>query len=147
MEFYADNKKGEKEGERKRGPERGWCVDYMKGSQAEYLLVIPSLVVLLVLVDEGQTAAATGVPVVVNGHEGGGAAAGVGALATETGDLVVLVHLVVLQHRQLDLLVLVLLHLGLAVGLLLLFLGTTTQTKHQVERGLRKAKQDTGVRQ
>lgn len=54
-----------------------------------------------------------GVTIVVDGHEGGGTAVGGRALATKTGDLVVLINLVVLQDGELDLLVLVLLDLRL----------------------------------
>lgn len=43
-------------------------------------------------------------------------------------------YLVVFEHSQLDLLPLVLVLLGGGVGLLLPFLGTTTQPQHQVER-------------
>ena len=92
---------------------------------------------VLILVDEGQAAATASVAIVVDGHEGRGTTVGVGALTTQTGDLVVLINLVVLQHHQLDLLALVLLDLGLGVVLLLLLLTTTTtQTEHQVQSGL-----------
>lgn len=45
-------------------------------------------------------------------------------------------YLVVLEYGQLDLLPLMLVLLGGGVGLLLPFLGTTTQPQHQVERRL-----------
>lgn len=43
-------------------------------------------------------------------------------------------YLVVFEHSQLDLLPLVLVLLGGGVGLLLPFLGTTTQPQHKVQR-------------
>ena len=70
----------------------------------------------------------------VHGHEGGGTA--VGTLTSQTGDLVVLVDLVVLEDRELDLLSLVLLLLGLGVGLLLSLLTTTAETEDEVKGGL-----------
>lgn len=93
------------------------------------LLLVASLLaalLALVLVDQGVAAATASVaaivepsiskhhtqpsndsqnsrPVIVDGHEGRGAAVGAGALAAQTGDLVVLVHLVVFQNSKLDL--------------------------------------------
>ena len=59
-----------------------------------------------------------------------------GWCAPQAGDLAVAVDLVVLEHCELDLLVLVLDLLGLGVLLLLALLASTTQAKHKVEGGL-----------
>ena len=83
-----------------------------------------------------QTALAAVLTVEVVGHEDAGAADLVGALASQTGDLAVLVHLVVLEHSQFDLLLLVLDLLGRGVVLLLALAATAAQTQHQVQRRL-----------
>ena len=71
------------------------------------------------------------------GHEGPGAAVGVGALLAEAGDLAGgVVHLVELEHGELHLLVLVLDLLGLGVCLLLALLGAPAEAEHQVQRRL-----------
>ena len=57
----------------------------------------------------------------------------VGALSSQSLDLAIGVHLVVLEDSQLGLLALVLDLLGGAVDLLLALLGTTTEAEHQVE--------------
>ena len=92
---------------------------------------------LLVLVHKGETTSTASVSVVVDGHEGGSTAVGIGALTTKASDLVVLIHLVVLEHHEFYLLVLVLHNLGFCVLLLLLLLATTTsQAQHKVESRL-----------
>jgi len=58
------------------------------------------------------------------------------ALLAKTGDLAISTNLVVLEDGQRDLSALMLDLLGSSVRLLLLFLGTTAQTKDQVQRGL-----------
>ena len=69
----------------------------------------------------------------VVGHEGAGAALGVGALLAEPLDLPAVVDLVELEDGELDLLVLVLDLLGLGVGLLLPLLGAAAEAEHEVE--------------
>ena len=69
----------------------------------------------------------------MSSHEDPGTALLGGTLASQTVDLAVVVHLVVLQHGQLDLPVLVLDLLGSGVVLLLAFLATSTETKDQVK--------------
>ena len=69
-------------------------------------------------------------------HEDAGAALLGGTLAPQTVDLAVVVHLVVLQHGQLDLPVLVLDLLGGGVVLLLPLLGSSPQSEDQVQGGL-----------
>ncbi len=54
----------------------------------------------------------------------------------EGSHLSIAVDLVVLQHSELDVLVLVVLLLGLGVGLLLSLLGTTVEAKDKVKGGL-----------
>ena len=70
------------------------------------------------------------------GHEGAGAALGVGALLAEPLDFSRIVDLVELKNAELDLLVLVLDLLGLGVGLLLALLGAATEAEDEVKRGL-----------
>merc|ERR1711918_89976 len=70
--------------------------------------------------------------VVVVSKEHSGATRGfVRALTTETGDLAVLIHLVVLEDCEFDLLLLV-----LGVGLLLALLASSEERKHQVKSRL-----------
>ncbi|ORX81402.1 hypothetical protein K493DRAFT_94900 [Basidiobolus meristosporus CBS 931.73] len=95
-----------------------------------------SLVLAFLLEDIGETALAAVLTVMMPGHEDTSTALGGRTFASETGDLTVLVDLVVLENSQLDLLVLVLDLLGGGVSLLLSLLGTTTKTKNQVEGGL-----------
>ena len=73
---------------------------------------------------EGVAAATAGVAIVVLGHEHTSTASR--ALASQTGHLAALVHLVVLQNGQLHL-------LGGLVLLLLMLLASSTQTKHQMK--------------
>ena len=54
-------------------------------------------------------------------------------LAPQSLNLAITINLVVLEHGHLDLLALVLDLLGCGVHLLLALLGSTTQTKHQVQ--------------
>merc|ERR1712141_621787 len=84
-----------------------------------------------VLVDEGSTALAAVLPVSVARHEHASTALGVSALATQASDLAVLVNLVVLEHGQLGLLLLVLVLLG--GGVVLPLPGATTQTQHEMQ--------------
>lgn len=88
---------------------------------------------LTLLEDIGQVALAAVLTVLVPGHEDTSTAGGVGALATETGNLARLVNLVELQDSQFDFLALVLDLLGGSVGLLLLLLTTTQKLGVQVE--------------
>ena len=83
---------------------------------------------------EGVAAATAGIAIVVLGHEHTSTASG--ALASQTGHLAALVHLVVLQNGQLHLLVHVLHLLRGLVLLLLMLLATPAQAEHQVESGL-----------
>ena len=76
-----------------------------------------------------EAALATVLPVKVRRHEHAGTALLGGALPPQAVDLAVVVHLVVLQHGQLDLPVLVLDLLGGGVVLLLPLLGTSPQPK------------------
>lgn len=119
------------------------------------------LLVLRLVEAVGQAALPAVMAVKVARHEHAGAALVSGTLAPQAVDLPVLVHLdkqkyvraaagwmeappphispaylVVLQHGQLDLLPLVLVLLGGGVGLLLPLLGASSQSQHQVERGL-----------
>ena len=94
------------------------------------------LLVVLVGVDVGEPALAAVLSVEVGGHEDAGAALLGGALPPQAVDLAIVVHLVVLQHGQLDLPVLVLDLLGGGVVLLLPLLGTTPEPEHKVKCAL-----------
>merc|ERR1711965_375660 len=75
--------------------------------------------------------------VVVVSKEHSGATRGfVRALTTETGDLAVLIHLVVLEDCEFDLLLLVLDLLRLSICLLLALLASSEEREHQVKRAL-----------
>jgi hypothetical protein len=88
----------------------------------------------LLVVDVGEAALAAVVAVEVVGHEGAGAAVGVGALLAEAGHLAGgVVHLVELEEGELHLSVLVLDLLGLGVRLLLALLGAAAEAEHQVQ--------------
>merc|ERR1719445_615738 len=95
-----------------------------------------SLFILWFVEDIGESALATILTVEVSGHEDSGSALLGGTLASQTVDLAVVVHLVVLQHGKLDLPVLVLDLLGGGVVLLLPLLGASSQPEDQVEGGL-----------
>jgi len=71
--------------------------------------------------------------IVMERHEHARTALSVRALASQSLDLPVRVHLVILEDGHLDLFTLVPDLLGGVVRLLLPLLGTTTETKHQVE--------------
>ena len=89
------------------------------------------LLVLRLIKDVGQAALPAVLTVVVGGHEDAGPALLGRTLASQTVDLPVVVDLVVLQHGQLHLPVLVLDLLGGGVVLLLPLLGTSPQPKEQ----------------
>ena len=82
---------------------------------------------------EGELALSAVLTVPVPAHKDTGTALRRGALTTEALDVAIAVDLVVLEDGHLDLLALVGDTLGGAVHLLLPLLGTTTQTKHQVQ--------------
>ena len=94
------------------------------------------LLVLRLIKDIGQAALPAVLTVVVGGHEDAGAALLGRALSPQTVDLPVVVDLVVLQHGQLHLPVLVLDLLGGGVVLLLPLLGTTPEPEHKVKCAL-----------
>merc|ERR1712062_598504 len=84
----------------------------------------------------GQATLPAVLTVIVGSHEDPGTTLLGGTLASQTVDLAVVVHLVVLQHSQLDLPVLMLPMLGSGVVLLLPLLGSSPQSEDQVEGGL-----------
>jgi len=84
------------------------------------------------LEDIGQTTFTTVTAIKVVGHEDTSTTDLIGAFTPQTGDLSVLINLVVFKNSELDLLTLMLDLLGGGVSLLLLLLGTTTQTEDQV---------------
>jgi len=97
---------------------------------------VPFRLALLLLdgvVDVGEPALAAVLPVEMGSHEDAGTTLLTGAFTTKAVDLAVVVDAVVLEHGQLDLLVLVLLLLGCGVVLLLAFLGTSSESQHQVK--------------
>ena len=72
----------------------------------------------------------------VLGHEHTSTTSVLGALLAQTRDLAAGINLVKLEHAHLYLLALVADLLGRRVNLLLLLLGTTTETEHQMQRAL-----------
>merc|ERR1719402_1334453 len=97
-----------------------------------YFLIFPLLVLWFVeYIREAALAAV--LPVVVGRHEDASSTLLGRALPPQPVDLAVVVHLVVLEHGQLDLLVLVLDLLGCGVILLLPLLGTSPQPEDQVQ--------------
>ena len=84
----------------------------------------------------GEATLAAVLPVKVGGHEDASATLLGGTLAAQPTDLAVVVHLVVLEHGQLDLPVLVLDLLGRGVVLLLALLATAAQPQDQVQSRL-----------
>jgi len=83
-----------------------------------------------------QTALATVLTIVVEGHEDTCTALRGRTLTTKTFDFSVRVHLVVFQDGHLNLLAFVLDLFGSVVGLLLTLLGTTTKAEDQVKSRL-----------
>lgn len=92
-----------------------------------------NLLFLVAGVDVGESALAAVLPIEVGGHEDAGAALLGRALASQAVDLAVVVHAVVLERGQSDLLMLVLDLLGSGVILLLPLLSTAAKTEHQVQ--------------
>ena len=83
-----------------------------------------------------QVAFAAVLTIEVVGHEDARAAAVIRALTSQASDFAVLVHLVVFQHGQLDLLLLVLDLFRCGVVLLLALAATTSETQDEMECGL-----------
>jgi hypothetical protein len=96
----------------------------------------PLLCLLRLVKDVGQVATSTVLAVVHGSHEDTSTTLGLGALATQALDLAITIDLVVLEDRELRLLPLVLDLLGGGVHLLLALLGSSTQTKYEVESRL-----------
>merc|ERR1711893_346639 len=94
------------------------------------------LLVLRLVENIGQAALATVLAVKVGGHEHTCTTLLIWALTAQTGDLAILINLVILKHSQFDLLLLVLVLLGGGVVLLLALLGATPEAQHQVKCGL-----------
>merc|ERR1719186_503523 len=95
-----------------------------------------ALLVFRLVEDVSEPALAAVLAVEMRSHEDAGTALLGGALPPQPVDLAVVVHLVVLEHRQLHLLVLVLDLLGSGVVLLLPLLTSSPQPQHEVEGGL-----------
>ena len=87
------------------------------------------------VVDISQTTFATVLAIKMCSHENTGSTFLTRAFTSQTMDFSVIVHPVVFQDGQLHLLVLVFNLFGSGVILLLTFLSTTTETKHQVQGG------------
>lgn len=96
-------------------------------------MVKPCLLLVGLVVDICEAALATVLPVKMCSHEDTSTTVVAGTLSPQASDLPILIHLVELEHGQLDLLLLVLVLLGSGVVLLLALLGATTQTEHQVQ--------------
>ena len=102
-------------------------------SSSNLMNKIQWLFILRLVEDVGESALAAVLTVEVSGHEDSGSALLGGTLASQTVDLPVVVHLVILQHGQLHLPVLVLDLLGGRVILLLAFLGSSSQSEDKME--------------
>merc|ERR1739840_29186 len=87
------------------------------------------------VVDISQTTFATVLAIKMCSHENAGSTFLTRAFTSQTMDFSVIVYSVVFQHGQLYLLVLVFDLFGSGVILLLTFLSTATETKHQVQGG------------
>lgn len=85
------------------------------------------------VIDISESTLSTVLPVEMRGHEDASSALLSRALATKTVNLAVIVDPVVLQHGELNFLMLVLDLLGGGVVLLLALLATTAETEHQVK--------------
>merc|ERR1712117_374287 len=105
-------------------------------SEAWYLALHKHLLVLGLVEHVGKTALAAVLAIEVGGHEDSSTTLFGRALAAQTVDLAVVVHLVVLEDGELDLPVLVLDLLGGGVVLLLPLLGTSPQPEDKVKSGL-----------
>jgi len=86
--------------------------------------------------DEGQTAFSAVLTIKVGGHEYTSTAVLVRTFTTQTSYLAILIHFVVLEDGELDLLLLVLVLLRCRVVLLLSLLGTSRQRWHEVQSSL-----------
>ena len=95
-----------------------------------------SLFILGLVEDIGEATLAAILAVEHGSHEDAGSTLLGGTLTSQTVNLAVVVDLVVLQHGELDLPVLVLDLLGGGVVLLLPLLGASPQPENQVEGGL-----------
>merc|ERR1711875_141938 len=84
----------------------------------------------------GEVASAAVLAIKMSRHENAGSAILVGTLTSQASDLAILIHLVILEHRKLDLLSLVLDLLGGGVVLLLALLATTSQAEDEMESRL-----------
>merc|ERR1712024_311910 len=87
------------------------------------------------VVDISQTTLATVLAIKMCSHEDTGSTFLTRAFTSQTMDFSIIVHSVVFQDGQLHLLVLVFDFFGSGVILLLAFLSTTTETKHQEQGG------------
>lgn len=91
----------------------------------------PSAAYLGLVVHEGHGAGTTMEPVLVGSHEDAWAASG--AVLAGTSHLARIIDAVVLEHTQLDVLVLVFVLLGLGVGLFLALLSTTIKAAQELK--------------
>merc|ERR1712119_159557 len=86
--------------------------------------------------DVGEMASAAVLAIEMSSHENSGPALFVGTLPTKTGDLAILVDLVVFEDGKLDLLRLGLEFLGSGESLLLTFLAATSEAEDKMQSGL-----------
>ena len=102
----------------------------------DFNIGVDSLFILGLVEDIGEAALAAILAIEHGSHEDAGTTLLGGTLAPQTVDLAVVVDLVVLQHRELDLPLLVLDLLGGGVVLLLALLAAAAQAEDQVQGGL-----------
>merc|ERR1719312_2050547 len=91
--------------------------------------------ILRLIEDVGEAALSAVLPVEVRSHEDASPTLLCRALTAQPVDLPVVIHLVVLEHSELNFAVLVLDLLGGGIILLLPLLATSTKPQHQVEGG------------
>lgn len=109
------------------------CIRYRSTKSKEFLFIEADLLLLHGVKHICQSALAAVLTVEMCSHEDSSSTLFAGALASQPVDLAVVVHAVVLQHRQLDLLMLVFDLFGSGVILLLALLAATPQTEDQVK--------------
>ena len=114
-----------------------YCTFFLFRKMAPYLFsanyFTSTLLVFHSIEHISQTTLATVLTVKVGGHENSGTTFLSRALTSQSVNFSVVVHTVVLQNCQFDLLVLMFDLFGSGVILLLTFLATTTKTEHQVK--------------
>lgn len=101
-----------------------------------FLFIHTQLLVFWFVEAVSQTTLATVMSVKMASHENSSTTLIRWTLSTKATNFAIFIHLIVLQHSQLNLLSLMLILLGSGVGLLLPLLSTTTKSQHKMKGGL-----------